>query len=94
MKKRYNLSLEEIDNYIQSQLPAIKDRIRHEAVASIVAVFLVNLHDEYGFGAKRLQRLLDKFNATYDCIDTDPSLNIQDFYKLCYDEFGIDIKRR
>lgn len=88
----YNLTLEQIDARIQAAIPDLREKIQHEAVAAITSVFLVCLHDEYGFGKKRLQTLLDRFNRTYDCIEVDGSLKVEDFYKTCREEFDIVIK--
>lgn len=90
---KYNLSLEQIQDEINKKLPEITKTIEYESISSITAVLLVCLHDEFGFGRVRLQRLLDRFHQTYDALNTDESLNIQDFYTLCLEEFGINIRK-
>lgn len=89
----YNLTMDQIQEHIRQHTEGLREKIQHETVSAVTSVFLVCLHDEYGFGRVRMQRLLHRFENTFDCINTDEDVKLQDFYDTCLEEFGIDIRQ-
>lgn len=89
----YNVSQAQLQHAIKKELEDAKKLAIHETTSAVVSVMLVSLHDEFGFGRVRLQRLLERFQNTYECILTDPLVKIEDFIQLCYDDYGIDIRK-
>ena len=45
--------------------------IRNDTVDVFIVLLAATLHDEFGFGAKRVQRAIDRFNLKCDCINDD-----------------------
>lgn len=59
--------------------------------AAMSAACLIVLHDEYGFGNKRLTKVLGRLNLQFEAI-YDEDVTIDDIIKLVKDEVGIDLK--
>lgn len=60
------------------------------AVRGLAAAFMVVLHDKYGFGRKRLQRVIQEVNGTFDSIVAG-DISIEDVEQTVLEEFGIDL---
>ena len=46
-------------------------QIRENTADLVMAMTLATLRDEFGFGAKRLQRYIERFEGKMDCINED-----------------------
>lgn len=46
-------------------------QIRENTADLVMAMTLATLRDEFGFGAKRLQRYIERFEGKMDCINDD-----------------------
>lgn len=60
-------------------------------ITSVYAAFLISLHDEFDWGAKRLSRLLEKVDKQYTLINED-YCSIEDIKQVILDETGIDLR--
>lgn len=76
---------------IQEELDKIRLEAAQEASKRLLAVVCVNLQELYGFGPKRLERLLLKVNKTFTCLDED--LQLEAFVDYCKTEIGIDLDK-
>ena len=54
----------------RSQLNKIKDEAAKEAIDKVMLIFLLALHDEYGFGEKRLVRGLETADRYASHVDS------------------------
>jgi hypothetical protein len=55
------------------------------------ATFALSLHDEFGFGAERINRLLEKVNNQFECIDAG-TVSLDDMLQEC-EKIGIKFMR-
>ena len=55
---------------------------------------IATLHDEFGFGEKRIQRAIDRFNFKAECL-ADDYCSWDDYIQTIKDELGIicDIRK-
>jgi len=71
-----------------------KERVGKEATAYAVrglsAAFMVVLHDKFGFGRQRMQRVIQEVNSTFDSIVAG-YISIEDVEQTVLEEFGIDL---
>ena len=73
-------------------LKEVKRQLLPVLVSCMSAAFLIVLHDEYGFGGKRLSKILERVNLQFDAI-YDEDVTIDDIIGLVKEETGIDLKR-
>lgn len=70
---------------------AEKDIISN-VTAGMNAVWILALHDEFGFGAARIRRAIEKVTINFQCLVDDKYLTMDDIYKTIEDELGITAK--
>lgn len=68
-------------------------KIKAHTIDSMTVVNVSVLHDEFGFGEKRITRFLNKFWDIADSIIRDYA-TMQDYVDMIHDELGIDLKIR
>jgi hypothetical protein len=92
--RTYNLSQEQLDSIIKEQIAEEIAEMRKEtlqyATSRVIAVLTEALHDEFDFGAKRLQRFLDRANTKFECIDQG-YVTLEDIYNNL-DNLGVQIR--
>lgn len=80
---------------IQRQLDIANEKVRKEeakirkdaakeVVDMMIAVFALSLHDEVGFGNKRIERIMRKVKDTFSCIKSE---------HVSYNEIQEELKR-
>jgi len=84
----YVVTYEDIQNYIkQGYEKGRKDSVQM-ATDFALAVPLLTLHDDFGFGSVRLERFLNKSEKTYEGIN-EGYLTIQDILNTLEEEVGV-----
>lgn len=70
------------------------DNIKNNTVDTFVILMIATLHDEFGFGEKRIQRAIDRFNFKAECLAED-YCSWDDYIQTIKDELGIicDIRK-
>ena len=82
----------EIEKQCEQYLLDAKHALLEQASTSVIAAFVMSLHDEFKFGNVRLIRLLEKVNNQLDCVNAG-TVELDDMIDMCENEFGIKIKR-
>lgn len=67
--------------------------IKNNVVDTFIVLLAATLHDEFGFGEKRVQRALDRFNFKAECI-ADDYCTWDDHIQIVKDELGIELTIR
>jgi len=92
----YNIKKSEIDRMVVEQVQAIREKMTEDIALRVSTMFLaycyVVLHDQFGYGKKRLLRFREEIDKLADCINEDYVTN-SDLVKLCEEEFGLDIDK-
>ena len=84
----YNVTPSQLQAMVMERIEGLLvDEVR-SATAKTLAVIVIELHDVFGFGLKRIQQLIAKVNYTLDGIDRG-HVSIQDIYEWCK-EYGVD----
>lgn len=78
----------QIADNIHFEIQEEKKRILKRAVHDLTAAFILSLADEFGFGKKRIERLLYRVNRQFECIN-EGYVTINDIKKMCQ-EIGLD----
>ena len=70
------------------------NNIKNNTVDTFVILMIATLHDEFGFGEKRIQRAIDRFNFKAECLAED-YCSWEDYIQTIKDELGIicDIRK-
>lgn len=70
------------------------NNIKNNTVDTFVILMIATLHDEFGFGEKRIQRAIDRFNFKAECLAED-YCSWDDYIQTIKDELGIicDIRK-
>lgn len=89
----YQVTIEQIRAYVQQGYIQGRDEAIKKATDFSMAVPLIVLRDEFGFGAKRLEKFIDATHELYDSIDQ-KYLNLDDIVKTIKEETGVEIIRR
>ena len=78
-----------------AQQDAYTDKLRGELVIELtpkfMVLFLFVLHDELGFGKKRLMRILTRVQDLSDSIDK-RYITFRDLIDTLYEETGVDLR--
>lgn len=89
----YTVTYEEIQNYIKKGYEkGRKDSIERASQLSMAVPVMV-LRDEFGFGKKRLDKFIDAYMKLYDAID-EGYLNLDDIIKTVNEETSVEIVKR
>lgn len=90
----YNVNQKQLSNLIRDGVNDRLEEIRNETISKTVqaytAAWVISLHDEFNFGHKRLQRVLDKVQNQFECV-TAETVTVEDLVNWCK-EYGIEIK--
>ena len=78
-------------NVDRKELNEASKKIKEMTVDTFTIMTLACLHDEFDFGQKRCQRLLDRIDKKADSI-LDDFATWGDYVEMIKDELGIDIK--
>lgn len=89
----YQVTMEQIRGYVQQGYIQGRDEAIKKATDFSMAVPIIVLRDEFGFGAKRLGQFIDATHELYDSIDR-KYLNLDDIVKTIKEETGVEIIRR
>ena len=69
------------------------ENVKFNTVDTMVILMAVTLHDEFGFGEKRVQRAIDRFMFKANCLDEDYT-TWQEQIDILKDELGIELSIR
>lgn len=90
----YNINQKQLSNLVHDKIEDRLGEIQSEAISKTIraytAAWVISLHDEFNFGHKRLQRILDKVQNQFECV-TAETVTIEDLVNWC-EEYGIEIK--
>ena len=91
LKKRgaYNIPVRISDK----ELKAFTDNAKNMMLDTVLILTSVTLHDEFGFGKKRLEQFKKRFNFKAECIGEDYT-DWQDQIEILRDECGLEYSIR
>lgn len=89
-EKRVMVSRRELEVLVNKELSVAKQNIIHMTSIAVSSCFIVSLHEEYGFGAKRLERLLAKVRYNFEEIG-EGKISLDDLIDKC-EKFGVVVK--
>ena len=69
------------------------ENVKFNTVDTMVILMAVTLHDEFGFGEKRVQRAIDRFMFKAYCLDEDYT-TWQEQIEILKEELGIELSIR
>lgn len=69
------------------------ENVKFNTVDTMVILMAVTLHDEFGFGEKRVQRVIDRFMFKANCLDEDYT-TWQEQIEILKEELGIELSIR
>lgn len=69
------------------------EKIKHMVLDTMTIMTVLTLHDEFGFGRKRIQQFLDRFTLKAECILEDYA-TWQDYQGIIRKELGFDLNLR
>ena len=75
----------------EKRLKQMKSNWIQTATDTVEMIFLLALHDEYGFGEQRLTKVLRKVEFIADSI-SEKRLNIRDIQQVLEEETGVTYK--
>lgn len=67
--------------------------IKHMTLDTVSIIMVLTLHDEFGFGYKRIKRFLDRFTLKTDVLLEDYA-TWKDYQHIIKDELGFDLELR
>lgn len=65
-------------------------QIKVNTLQTVLVMLVAVLHDEFGFGQKRCQQAIDRFNAKAECL-ADDYCDWQDYIDVIKEELGITL---
>lgn len=74
----------------RSELKRYENELKHMCTKTFACNSLITLRDEFGFGRKRLQQFIDRFNQKADALNEDWA-TWADYSGVILDETGINI---
>lgn len=93
----YTLTYEQIEAYIQKGYQEGYKQGRQDAIERAsqysMAVPVMVLRDDFGFGKKRLDKFLDSYMELYDAIE-EGYLNLDDIIETVNEETSVEIVKR
>lgn len=66
------------------------EEIKTTTLETVLIMTIAVLHDEFGFGQKRCQQMVDRFNSKAECL-ADDYCTWQDYIDVIQDEIGIEL---
>ncbi len=76
-------------NVTRKEINAASDKIKEMTLDTFSILSLATLHDEFGFGKKRLQQFWDRFRSKAECL-TDDYCTWMDITETLKEETGLD----
>ena len=89
----YTLTYEEIQNYVKKGYEMGRKNSIERANQYSMAVPIMVLRDEFGFGKRRLDKFIDAYIELFNSID-DGYLNLDDIIKTVNEETSAEIVKR
>lgn len=80
-------------NMDMKNLDKASQKIKEHTIDSLTVINVSVLHDEFGFGQKRVSRYLKKFMSIAEALIGDYA-SMQDYVDMVHEELGIDLKIR
>lgn len=77
----------------QGEINEASEQIKRMVLDTMTIMTVMCLHDECGFGRKRIQKFLDRFELKAECILEDYA-TWQDYQNIIHDELGFDLELR
>ena len=69
--------------------------VKENVFQTVTALMLLSLHDEFGFGKKRLEQLMDRFMFKTECMaDPETLFCWQDVKEIMREECGMELEIR
>lgn len=65
-------------------------KIKEQLLDTVTVLAVATLHDEFGFGGKRCQRFIKRFNAKAECL-VDDMASWDDYIQMIRKELGIEM---
>lgn len=76
-----------------SEILKAAERIKKNTVQTVTALCMLSLHDEFGFGKKRLEQFMNRFWFKVDCMGDEENLFCwEDVRDILMKECGIDLE--
>ena len=66
------------------------NNIKNQTIDTVIILMAATLHDEFGFGEKRVQRAIDRFDLKAECL-SDGYCTWQDQIDIIKEEIGIEL---
>ena len=88
--KTYNMNQRQLQSIIDNEMQEIKSKSINFTISAMQAAFVIALHDEFGFGPQRLERLISKVENQFDCI-IEGTVELKDLIQWA-EEYGVKIK--
>ena len=73
-----------------SEVDRFSAEVKHNCVITFKLMTMLTLHDEFGFGQKRLEQFMERFMLKTECINEDYA-SWKDYQDILLDECGIKI---
>lgn len=89
----YNVTFKDIENYIQKGYEKGRKETIERASQLSMAVSIMVLRDEFGFGEKRIDKFIAAYIELYDSI-SEGYLDLKDIIKTINEETGVKIVER
>lgn len=65
-------------------------KIKEQLLDTVTVLSVATLHDEFGFGGKRCQRFIKRFNTKAECL-VDDMVSWDDYIQMIREELGIEL---
>ncbi|RGY84003.1 hypothetical protein DXA21_21125 [Parabacteroides distasonis] len=75
----------------KADLDKFSDNVKYNTILYIKILMAVTMHDEFGFGNKRIKQMFKRFDLKAECIAENYS-NWEDQVKIIAEECGIDME--
>lgn len=89
----YNVTFKDIENYIQKGYEKGRKESIERASQLSMAVPIMVLRDEFGFGEKRIDKFITEYIKLYEAIE-EGYLDLKDIIKTINEETGVKIVER
>lgn len=90
-KMNERIILEKVNEVYKEQIEQAKIDGISFATSAIMASLAINLHDKWGWGQVRVQRVMDQVQETFDSITLD-YVSVEDLKKAVLEDLKINIK--
>jgi len=87
MQNTFVMTRQQLNDQIHKEIEITRKEAVQFATTRALGAFIVALHDEFGFGQTRLERLLKEVSATFECVAAG-TVTLDELTDLC-ESFGI-----